>query len=473
MGKSGPDRDQSIRKRIISSSAGYVFFRTIAGGLGAAATLLLYRLLGPDEAGRFAVAMALATTFGSLTGLGFTGTLARFVPEGGPDEGAGLYRRALRFVFIALFFGALLFVVFSWLGFGVPAEIRSIVPIVIVAMAAYTLYTTAQGMMQGQGRFRLLPRLEFGANFMAKIAALGVILIIPGYVAAFTARTVVQVLIVGLTFYILKGALSKPERRLKSHEAEFTRLVWFGAVILMLSNTVSLYVIRFMLEPADVGIFAAGSRFTVIIEQLVIASINVPLLFYFSHPESSSMKYAIVQKGTRVAGSLMGLAALFLAITAEWIVRLLLGEAYDESASVARIYASHALGAALLIFFVPLSTSENKPQYVITLNFTNFLITLILALILVPSYGAIGAAIAGVVAIQVVVIGATVFLKHRFGVDVRGIVFRILALYSGCYVLLEWGQPLLACLVYIAALWPLKLLRPGDYDLIKRGRAGG
>ncbi len=53
----------------------------------------------------------------------------------------------------------------------------------------------------------------------------------------------------------------------------------------MLLGTVDLYVLRAYLGPEDVGIFAAGYRIPLLIEQLVLAPIGVPLLYYFSHPE--------------------------------------------------------------------------------------------------------------------------------------------------------------------------------------------
>jgi PST family polysaccharide transporter len=464
------ERRQSLTWRIISSSAGYVLLRTLTGGLGALASLLLFRLLGPDQAGRFSLTLAIAMTVAALAGLGFHGTLARFVPERPREEGAGLYRRSLRFVALSLVVASAGIAILCGLGVVIPEEARRVAPLLILAMAVYTVYTNGVGMLQGRGRFRIIPQLDFGANFLAKLTAIGVILVVPGYVAAFSAHTAVQLVMVVVTFYLLRSAWSRPEIRFKRTETVFGRFVLAGEVVRVLVHTANLYVLRFMLLPVDVGIFAAGSRLARVVEQLVIVPINAPLLYYFSHPESASMRYRIVEQATRVVGSLMGVAALIVAMLAELIVRVFLGEAYAESAAVARIYASHSLGMGLLIFFVPLYTSENKPQYTIVQNLMIFLINLVLAVILVPSYGPVGAAVATVVAVALVVVGAAFFVKRRFAVEVRGAVALILTLYGGCYALLELGHPLVAAVIYVAALFPLRLLRVSDYHLIQRAR---
>jgi O-antigen/teichoic acid export membrane protein len=272
-----------------------------------------------------------------------------------------------------------------------------------------------------------------------------------------------------MALYLLRRSLTRPEVRFSRDEVVYSRYTVVGEVARVLIYTANLYIIRIFLGPHEVGIFAAGSRLTTMVELLVLSSLSVPLLYYFSHPESANMRAGIVKRGTRVIGTAMGFASLMLAILAEPIVNLFLGDAYREGAAVARVYASHSLGVSLLVLFIPLYLSVNKPQYTVTQGLLTFLLNLILSLVLIPRYGAVGAAAAGVAAITATVLGATFFIKHRFSLDLRGSVVRIFLLYAGCYTLAETGYPLAGALLYLTAIWPLRLLRQEDVGMLKRG----
>jgi O-antigen/teichoic acid export membrane protein len=224
------------------------------------------------------------------------------------------------------------------------------------------------------------------------------------------------------------------------------------------------------METADVGIFAAGARFTRMMEMLVLSPVAVPLLYYFSHPDSAHMKERIVRRGTRVVGAVMGFAALMLAILAEPVVRIFLGEAYAGSAEVARIYASHALGLGMLILVIPFYSSINKPHYTVLQGVLTFVMNLLLALVLIPRYGPPGAAVAAVAAILITVVAANLFLKVRFAIHGLSVVARLFALYGVSYAIVEMGLPLAGIGLYLALLWPLRLIRRDDLDLLRRSR---
>jgi PST family polysaccharide transporter len=458
----------ALRGRLLAGSAGYMSWKAITGALAMAASLLLYRVLGPEEAGRLQLALAAAMTVGAAAGLGFYDTLARFVPERGSEEGAGLFRRALRWNGWALAAGSLIFAAFWAARWGLPAEVREVAPLFLVFTAAYTLYTTAQGMLRGSGRLAAIPRLDLGTNFGAKVAALGAVAVLPGFVSAFAAHAAMQVVMLVVVLVLLRGAFRAPETRFRRAESRFGVLVMVGMLLQMLLGTVDLYVLRAYLGPEQVGIFAAGYRIPLLIEQLVLAPIGVPLLYYFSHPEYHGLREAVVRRGTRVAAAALGLSGLLLAALARPLVPLVLGEAYAESIEVTRLYAAHPLGIGLLLFSVPFYASVNRFEYGIVQGLVNFGLNLGLDLVLIPRFGPAGAAVAGIVSVAVTAVGASWFLRARFGIDIRATVAGAVLLYGLCLGLMsvvgDWAGPV----AFAALLWPLRLLRREDVTLLRR-----
>jgi len=463
-----PAGNHAIRRRVVAGSLKYVTSRAATGALGIAASLYLYRGLGPAQAGHFQFAIATATTLGVVGGLGFFETLARFVPERGREEGAALYRRGLQLNLLFLVGLALVFLLLPHLPVKVPVEIRRASPLIFLSVASYAIITTSMGMLRGQGRLIALPRLDLVWNFGAKVAAVGMVLAFTGFLPAYAAHTTLQITATGIALLLLWKSLWGPVGRLRREEVRFCLLIFSWDVLRVLIQQVDIFVLRLLLEAHDVGIYAAGTRLIKVGEQLVLTPLMVPLLYYFSHPESSFMRSELVRHGTRLAGTLMGLAALLLAAFAEPIVTILLGNAYLESIPVARLYVCFGLGRGLTLLLIPLFNSLNRPEYGIAQGLVTFVLNLGLDLVLVPRYGPLGAAASGVIAITVAAIGSAWFVQTRLGIAMFLDVMKLYLLYAAAFAALELGHPWLGIAVYVAALVPLRLLRRKDLQWLRR-----
>jgi O-antigen/teichoic acid export membrane protein len=460
----------ALRRRMVAGTAGYVVLRATTGALGVLASLFLYRLLGPDQAGRLQLVLAMGMTLGAVAGLGFYETLARFVPERSAEEGPGLYRRALTLNGLALTVGGAVFVLLWVLGWGLPPEVRRVGVLFMIFSAAYALYTTTLGMLRGRGMLTTIPRLDLGANFGAKALAVGAVLLVPGFVSAFVAQVAMQLAMLALAFWLVRDVFRHRPGRLRREETRFGALILVGTLLQLLLSTVDLYVLRILLGPHEVGLFAAGSRIPVLAERIVLSPMGVPLLYYFSHPEYGGMRESVVRRGTRLSGTVLGYAALLLAAAAPLIIRILLGNAYLESIGIARVYAAHALGMGLLIFSIPLYGSLNHPEYGIVQGVVTFVINLGLDLLLIPRFGPVGAAYAGVTAIGVTALGAAWFFHARLNIDVRWPVAGVVLLYAVCFALITSPILWVGLALYPVAVWPLRLVRREDFALLIRGR---
>lgn len=449
--------------------ARYVSGRTATGGASALAALLLYRLLGPEEAGRLQLVLAAGMTAGTIAGLGFFETLARYVPERG-SAGAGLLRRALAANVLVAGGGAAIFLAARAGGVLLPAELRDAPFLFLTFTGSYTLFLTALGMLRGLGRLALIPWLDGLANVGGKGTAALLALAMAGYRPALAAHAGFQLAALLGALLLLRRELRTPAARFTPRESRFGAIILFGMVLQVLLATVDLYLLRILLGAKEVGIYAAGARFPLLVEQLVLAPIGVPLLYFFSHPEYRDLREEVVRRGTRLLGAALGLAALLLAWTAPVMVGVLLGEAYSESVDVVRIYAAHAMGVGLTAFFAPLYTSADRPEFAMAQGAVTVVLNVGLSLLLIPRFGPAGAAAAGAIAVVFTAWGASAFVHRRFGVDVRGPIVGVTLLFAGglalCFT--SWGW--VGILLYAGLLLPTGLFRPSDLRFLRARR---
>lgn len=460
----------SIRRRIFTGSLKYVLARSATGALGILASLLLYRFLGPEESGKLQLVLALAMGLGNIGSLGYLDTLARFVPEKKPNEGAGLFRHALKLNAVAMAAGGLAFLGLLLAHAGLPQELVDVAPLFFLATTSYALYATSIGMLRGHGRLLVIPQLDLVFNTGAKLLALGVAVLAPFLVPVYAVHTVVGVGVLFWVLYLLRGDLGRGEARFSSAEARFAKLIMVGEIVRMLVVNVDIYVLRYLMGPEQVGLYAAGTRITRVGEQLILGPLMVPLLYYFSHPESSFMRKKIMEQGTRLSGVTVGFAALVLTFLAKPIVNVFLGPEYMASIPITQVYLIYALGRGIMFFMIPFYNSVNRPDYGIVHGLAIFVLNLVLDLVLIPRYGALGAAIGGVIAMSLATLAASAFLRRRFGVRMWSSVARIYLLYGACFLLGEKGHPLVGIAVFVAALAPLRLLGPDELRWFKRAR---
>lgn len=445
--------------------------RSSTAGLGFLAGLFLYRVLGPEEAGKFQLVFSASTTVGTILSLGFFETLARFVPERTPAAGAGLLRRSLRFNTYAIILAAAVFAGILFSGLPVPVEFRLTPVALMVCAAAYAMQNTLLGMFRGLGRLNLISWLEMGRNFGGRLAALALApMVVFGFAPAIRAFSAAQLVVLIFSFFLLRRFLTRGETRFTGTETRVGRLFLMSEVLSTLIVAADIYILRVIMDPHDVGIYAAGIRPSRLGRMLLLGPLMVPLLYYFSHPESSYLKEKIVGHGARISGAMMGFAGLVLVVLAKPLVNIFLGSEFAESVPVLQAYSAYGMAASMQMFMTPYFHSINKPQYSIYLKIATLVLSVGLAVLMVPSYGTVGAAVAGVIGVSLATFLAAVFLRVHTSIRMVLSMVFLLGLYGGCYWLASTGMPLLALIVYLAALIPLGLVRRSDIQLMKSVR---
>ena len=361
--------------------------------------LLIARLLGAEDFGRYAALMAWLALFQVAAEFGQEPVLVRLLAQERSEEVAPLVQGALAMrIVCAAAVGALLV---SAGGAVLPAVGR--VPLVLAAaglMAGYglalrALFRTAQRLewlcvtaLAGLGAFA-------GVLLVARAFGLGV----AGAVGAWAAGQ----LAASLAAVRLAAVLVAPWPRWRGRvTALLARSGWALALngfLLTVTLRVGQLIVLRAEGPAAVGYLAAGSRlaeaFALIPESLML--VLLPVLSATDRDARESQRMISAQAVRYLA--LLALAVIVaVSIAAPTLLRALFGPAYVAGAPALRILAWLALLAASGSVFTNLLIARRLERLLLVLNAAGSVLTLALSLVLVPCAGFVGAAAATLIA---------------------------------------------------------------------------
>jgi polysaccharide transporter, PST family len=149
----------------------------------------------------------------------------------------------------------------------------------------------------------------------------------------------------------------------------------------------------------DVGLYSASLRIceAVYVLPVVVMTAAAPFLFRMSRTETKSfvkLFHVVLTAFTAASFAI----AIVIAILAPWIVKLLFGHSYAEASNVLRIQIFALLGISTAVATEYWWIARRRAKVCMTRTLTGASATLVLSLLLVPWLGAIGAAIANVIA---------------------------------------------------------------------------
>ena len=361
--------------------------------------LLIARLLGAEDFGRYAALMAWLALFQVAAEFGQEPVLVRLLAQERPAEAAALVQGALAMrIALATAVGLLL---------------ASIGGLVLPTIGRAPLVLAAAGLIAGSGLalralFRTAHRLEWlCVTAIANLGAFAGVLIatralglgVAGAVGAWAAGQLAASLAAGR----LAAALVAPRPRWCGRAAALlARSGWALALngfLLTVTLRVGQLIVLRSEGPAAVGYLAAGSRlaeaFALIPESLML--VLLPVLSATDRDARETQRMISAQAVRYLA--LLALAAIIaVSITAPTLLRVLFGPAYVAGTPALRILAWLALLAASGSVFTNLLIARRLERLLLALNASGSALTLGLSLLLVPRMGFVGAAAATLLA---------------------------------------------------------------------------
>lgn len=368
---------RSLYKEVISSIVKYIVLRNIFIVSTGLLNILIVRLLGPSEFGKYSIVWNLISTIGPILSLGWLNTLAKYVAEKNTvEEKSALLFQAL----VVVIFNSVLFILLFGISYGFfsnffPTELREVILIFCLFVITVPFFNVLEGFWRGLGKFNEFVVIDGLRSNLGNIIGILLLLVFyPSYKFLIKANFLISLIFL-IFLFLVTIKFTRWCFKFELSIFKFSTVLFIGQLVYMLSTNIDILLLRGILkDPQQVGFFVAAVRIPKLIEAMVINQITAPILYYFSSSETAFFKDEIVKLGCRILGTLSGLLGLLFFDFAKFIIPLLFGKEFLESVLIFRYFS---LSLPLIGFFIllnPFYVSNNKPLNPIIINFLSFVL---------------------------------------------------------------------------------------------------
>ena len=449
----------------------------MAGVAGAAlvaflATPLYARSMGPEEYGRFALALAAAAPLMAIARLGLDVAFSRYwfelkSPAARRDLTASL-----------LVFGALWCVVLTVLGagaivvgvgfFGLSRELALLFMVALAALFPVQIFYHLQQVLRNQ--FRPVPFAATSVGAALLGTGFGVLLVVGlGWKAA---GALLGTVVVGLVGCLLTLPLVSQAVRGKVSWSAFYPLLKLGAPLVPASLAFWIFTgfdkIVVADKTSDLGSYAVAAQIALALS-LVVTAIGQAWLPRVLKEEGANRDRVatVITFGSEATLAILGSVAAVMGLAASWLVGIVGGPGFAKGAEALPLLAAANafLGTSMITVTGAILAKRTKRLPVITVVIG--VIDIVLLLILVPLWGLVGAGVSLMVAYVLMT-----WLSLSYAQSVYPLPFRYgrLALLSlvvagqAAFVAVRPGDPFGWALASLPVIWSialvLRLVRP-------------
>lgn len=388
--------------------------------IGFAAMMLISRVLAEDRFGLFSVALAVMTVSTGLADLGIGTGLVRFASRAldKDREQADIVFKAAYRVEVAI---SLLVVVIGWLiaptvaaFLGKGTELVLPIRLGFIGAGAMSMLSFVTAVFQSWQQFAALSAVNIFGNIF-KITAIiwlwqsAKLQEIPA-LAVYAAAPALA-LVIGFAI-MPRDWMNRPTtpqiNQAYRQLFAFNKWLTVSYLINSLITRIDVFVLARTKELAVVGIYSLGFQLAQIFP-ILIGSIVTVLLPQVSRM-STGEEFSRFFRKSLVISALFLVALVPMIIIIDPVIKTLL-PAYVDSIGIFRLLFA---GFAINIIFNPLSTvllAKDRPQLITVTNAIQLIVAIAANIILVPVYGAYGAAYAFIIwtAVGAIVIGVMLF----------------------------------------------------------------
>jgi hypothetical protein len=423
-------RVSQIRELIQTKTArqsGIVFSGNIVSTLlTVIATIFIARTLGPVNYGVLAIYLSIYTTILGLTDFGLGTTAVKLISENLEDNPhrSNVFMKIIIYMEIAA--GLIVAIVGLIFSSAIAKSLGGSHLLFPVRMAFLASVFASTGAFIGPfltAHQKFTKNAIFGASTSAfkTIGVLTLFLIailnLKNIIIFYTIINI-MVLFVGFAIvpkgYMEKSTTSENKKAFKEifHFSKWILLSYFASVI---ASRLDIFLLARFKGTEQVGLYAAAQQLAQIMP-LVIGTISTVLL-----PRVSKMKqnkeFVSYVKKVFLGALAIDVAIIPFVIFADFFVHIVFGSKYDGSILLFKILIIGFMCAVLvnpvsLIFY-----AKNKPKVLTYINYFTLIIAVSLNIIIIPRFGAVGAAIcfllSNVVTVGVVIPVVLAELKNK------------------------------------------------------------
>ncbi len=395
-----------VRRRIehrpgllkILDNIGWLFFdKILRMGVGLLVGVWIARYLGPEEFGLLNYALAFTGLFGAIATLGLQSIVVRDIVRD-PDCAKLTLGTAALLQFIGgLIAFLLLLIAIAYLRPNDPLA-RGIVGI-LGAIQLFKASDIAVYWFESQVHSKYVVWVQNSVFLI--FATCKVILILDNAALnTFVWLMLAEAILVALILIIVFGKFGHPLATLKANSKRAKMLLKDSWPLLLSGMAVVIYMkidqimLGEMKGDGAVGIFSAAARISEVwyfIPMAIVASVSPAII---AAKQDCEMKY--LQRTQQLFDFLVLLSLLMaipISIGSNFIIEILYGKLYADAATVLSIHAWTSVFVCLGVASSQNLLAENRQTIAMQRTFAGLIVNVLLNLFLIPSYGAIGAAI--------------------------------------------------------------------------------
>ena len=422
--------DELVR-RLLSGGISAALIKIASAGASYAMLIVLARLMPADEYGRFAFGISLAMTLSFVFSFGLPVAALRFWPQHNVAGERSLARSFIARGAAAVFVGAVISAGLFMLAAGVitrdhPSYSLAFWVVIAVLIALMAVSEFVQSSLRADGAivWAMGPR-----DVIWRVAVIGVSSVAVAMVPIFHAELVLWIATICL------AAVTVPQiiyavRRLKIRRRDFfskTQMpiwvsaawpMWGAAVLIAMVQQFDVVLLGFFLGPEETGPYFAALRTASLMTLLLFAGnmVAAPLISrYFHSGDHDRLRRMsrLVILGITIP-TLVGF--LGLVVFGRWLLSIF-DPAFADSYGLLVILSAGFTVTALsgpVSYFLHMVGREKQNLKIMAIVYAG---VLALQIVLVPLYGAIGAAIPNALGAAIGAFWAVKLLRRQIGID--------------------------------------------------------
>lgn len=479
-------------KSLIKGSGLTLVSNGINAIFGVVTSSLIARALGVEGYGLFSFTIlifAFALTFGNLGVSTVTVKLIAERAERSRSKWWGIAKSAILITLVVnLLFAILLLVSAGYISLFFGKEVTPYLRLAALGVVFAALMNIIMGILLGLQRIDLQTGLTITHNFLK----LGFVFLLlkMGILGAMAGIIIAYILTVVLGGYFLRKhcGLNLEKRgfpRWNMLSLGFPIAV-FGVLASGVAKT-SVYMLGFFSSATELGIYGGAYILAQVFFMIPDAMNNALLPLLSRIAKGRKGFFRIFSKYTLKFGAMVTFPIIvYFAVFAPSLISVLLRQEYSKSAGVLQLLSVLGFGYFFYGIFSNMLIALGKQKKLVKVHVISLVVIVILGILLVPKYGASGAALADGIAYLVAALNYFIILRKNLDMkgflDVGKIVLASLAVGVFLYVSSNYATSVLRGLIisffsvvfYLALMLLLKVLRREDmrniYKIIGRTR---
>ena len=387
-------RDVPGAKEVGRNTLEILVFRGLSTPLALGLVVLQGRFLEPSGRGAYVVAVLGVTIFSRLLGQLGVAVTNRLGEE--PAALGPLTRRAFALGVLA---GAAAIPVIAFGGSRVGGIDFDVALIAALALVPNVLWQTSSGVLLGLARIRLWNYVQLGSPVLTLVGMLVLVVWLDtGVRGAVGAWALANVATAAFALAVARDIWLPPDvpPLVDRHARLLARLALaMGGVhvVNLLSYRVELFILERNEGLDAVGIYSIAMQAAEamwLVAAAVAGAVTAPVVH-----EAEAAAVRLIERAAVRALLITAAVGAVLAVAAPFVIPLALGDAFDDAARpLLYLLPGVVLYAPVNVLVIYLSVRRGRPRLSLAVAATGGIVTLVLALLLIPSLGTEGAAIA-------------------------------------------------------------------------------